>query len=232
MLCDTFCWCQEQIRTALTTSDILDRTCAFLAPYGIAHVAYLHSCHLDAERAVTYSQRWCSKYADEGYVAIDPVVRHATQNLVPCLWSDMSFTKDDADFMARSQQFGVPINGISTCLRDNGPGFAMFSVAGDFTSPRTLKARAELTLTIDIIAKQFHIQLQTLLQIRAEAQRLSPREREVIHWAAEGKTSWETAHILGLTEGTVGQYLHAAVKKLNAVNKANAVAEAVRRGIV
>ncbi|MBA3652161.1 MAG: helix-turn-helix transcriptional regulator [Chthoniobacterales bacterium] len=32
---------------------------------------------------------------------------------------------------------------------------------------------------------------------------MTPREREVLHWLAEGKSNWETAQILECTEETV-----------------------------
>ena len=35
---------------------------------------------------------------------------------------------------------------------------------------------------------------------------LTPRQREVLHWIAEGKTSWETSRILHCTEATVKKH--------------------------
>lgn len=53
---------------------------------------------------------------------------------------------------------------------------------------------------------------------------LAPREKEVLYWAAEGKTSWETANVLGLSEKTVKHYLSNARKRLAVQNTKQAIA--------
>ncbi len=63
-------------------------------------------------------------------------------------------------------------------------------------------------------------------------QRLTKREVECLAWASEGKTSGELAEIVGLSEHTVNHYLLSAAKKLNTVNRIQAVAKALRMGII
>ena len=64
------------------------------------------------------------------------------------------------------------------------------------------------------------------------AQRLTNRETECLAWVAEGKTSGELAEIVGLSEHTVNHYLLSATKKLNSVNRTQAVVKALRLGII
>ena len=54
---------------------------------------------------------------------------------------------------------------------------------------------------------------------------LSKREAECLRWTARGKTSAETALILGLSEHTINNYINSACNKLKAVNRAHAVAK-------
>ena len=61
---------------------------------------------------------------------------------------------------------------------------------------------------------------------------LSRRESECLSWASAGKTSMEMSEILGLSEYTVNHYLNRATRKLDAVNRAQAVAKAVRAGLL
>jgi LuxR family quorum sensing-dependent transcriptional regulator len=61
---------------------------------------------------------------------------------------------------------------------------------------------------------------------------LTPREREILRWAADGKTAWETSVILDLSERTVKFHLIEASRKLNAVNRTSAVAKALARGLI
>lgn len=48
----------------------------------------------------------------------------------------------------------------------------------------------------------------------AASEGLSPRECEVLHWCAQGKTSWEIARILEISERTVNYHLYQAAEKL------------------
>ncbi len=58
---------------------------------------------------------------------------------------------------------------------------------------------------------------------------LTARERDALAWVAEGKSDWEIAVILGLSETTVRFHVDNARKKLGAVNRAQAVARMLRR---
>ena len=61
---------------------------------------------------------------------------------------------------------------------------------------------------------------------------LTNRETEVLGWAAAGKSYWEIAHILGITERTVRFFMTNARRKLNVVSNAQAVAQAVRHDLI
>jgi two-component system response regulator DesR len=56
----------------------------------------------------------------------------------------------------------------------------------------------------------------------AEADPLTDRERQVLRLAADGATSQDIANTLGLSEGTVRNYLSEAIGKLGAVNRVDA----------
>jgi DNA-binding CsgD family transcriptional regulator len=61
---------------------------------------------------------------------------------------------------------------------------------------------------------------------------LTPREIDCLNWTAAGKTSVEISDILSLSEHTVNHYLNRATKKLDTVNRTQAVAKALRMGII
>lgn len=56
---------------------------------------------------------------------------------------------------------------------------------------------------------------------------LSKRETECLTWVASGKTAWEIAQILAISESTVIFHIENAKKKLSAVTISHAVALAV-----
>jgi DNA-binding CsgD family transcriptional regulator len=61
---------------------------------------------------------------------------------------------------------------------------------------------------------------------------LTARERECLAWSAEGKTAWETGVILGISDQTVISHLRNAQRKMRAANRVQAVAMAIRAGLL
>jgi LuxR family quorum-sensing system transcriptional regulator SolR len=58
------------------------------------------------------------------------------------------------------------------------------------------------------------------------------REREVLRWAAEGKTAAEIGGILGIAERTVNFHIRNIFEKLGAANKVQAVVKAISGGLI
>ena len=61
---------------------------------------------------------------------------------------------------------------------------------------------------------------------------LTDRERDVLSWAARGKTAEDTADILMIGHETVQTHLENARRKLNALNKTHAVVTAIHLGLI
>ena len=59
---------------------------------------------------------------------------------------------------------------------------------------------------------------------------ISGRELQCLEWVSKGKTSWETAAILGLSERTVNFHLLNACRKLNGYGRQAGVVQAMRLG--
>jgi LuxR family quorum sensing-dependent transcriptional regulator len=61
---------------------------------------------------------------------------------------------------------------------------------------------------------------------------LTSREKEVLRWAANGKSAWEIGEILDIAKRTVDEHVQTAIRKLSAANRTHAVALALRDGII
>jgi len=61
---------------------------------------------------------------------------------------------------------------------------------------------------------------------------LTQRQNEVLHWLQLGKTNWEIAQILGTSEDTIKYHVSQLFEKLNARNRAQAVATALLLRII
>jgi LuxR family transcriptional regulator, quorum-sensing system regulator LasR len=77
-----------------------------------------------------------------------------------------------------------------------------------------------------------HSSLGVIRAIEDSPVRLSPRQREVLTWSAEGKTTWETSVIIKCTEATVNYHLRQVIRKLEATNKTHAVSRALHLGLI
>ena len=61
---------------------------------------------------------------------------------------------------------------------------------------------------------------------------LTDREREVLTWVGRGKTSWEIAMILSVSDRTVNFHCDRAMRRLDVVNRTQAVAKAFACGMI
>lgn len=85
---------------------------------------------------------------------------------------------------------------------------------------------------LNAVANEVFAKIVDLSSARRVGSALSRREVECLAWASAGKTSLEMSEILGLSEYTVNHYLNRATRKLDAVNRVQAVAKAVRAGLL
>ncbi|OJV00291.1 MAG: LuxR family transcriptional regulator [Shinella sp. 65-6] len=85
---------------------------------------------------------------------------------------------------------------------------------------------------LNALANHIFTEVVELRAGRRQNVSLSRREIECLSWASAGKTSVEMSEILGLSEYTVNHYLNRATRKLDAVNRVQAVAKAIRAGLL
>jgi DNA-binding CsgD family transcriptional regulator len=62
--------------------------------------------------------------------------------------------------------------------------------------------------------------------------KVTDREREIIHWMAEGKTASEIGTILSISYITVNNHITSARAKFDAVNSMQLVAKAIRHHVI
>lgn len=61
---------------------------------------------------------------------------------------------------------------------------------------------------------------------------LTSREIEVLTWVALGKSAREIGDILNIAKRTVDEHVQSAIRKTGAINRTNAVAIALRDGVI
>ena len=94
------------------------------------------------------------------------------------------------------------------------------------TQPELVAVRALInSITTEIYNKLLAIDGQN-----TKAVVLTPREKEILLWGADGKTSEEIAMILGLSPNSVNFHHKTIQKKLGTSNRAQAIAHAIIKG--
>jgi LuxR family quorum sensing-dependent transcriptional regulator len=203
--------------------------CGFHA-YIMAGLPSPGSSLLDLTVANGWPPEWFDIYTRENFSSIDPIPQFGASTVQPFEWSDARYDKESNPaahvVMTRAAEFRL-IQGYCIPLHYDEGG-AVISMA---TEQLTIDPIARSAL--QLIGIYAHNRIRSLGRSKPEKRDLlSSREREVLRWAADGKTAWETSVILRISERTVKFHLIQASKKLNAVNRTAAVAKALARGLI
>lgn len=176
---------------------------------------------------------WLEHYLREDYIDCDPLVRVMRTQYAPVAWTtaaESSATSNRCKLMFDElAQFKMK-DGIAVPVVTLEGVTVSVSLAGEVVEldPREigmLQLAAMHTVTRAM-------QLAEIAKSQVGRRELTLRERECIRWAALGKSEWEISQILGISEHTSEKHLLSAKSKLGAVNRVQAVAEAIRLGYI
>ncbi len=179
----------------------------------------------------TYPQQWMAQYQSENYYAIDPVLKpeNFIQGHLP--WTDQLFAGAE-ELWNGARDHGLR-RGITQCLMlpNHAMGFLSVSRTGAIESAF---ANEEIELRLQILVQ---MALMALLRfedamVMPPEMKFSKREREILKWTAEGKTSAEIAIILSISENTVNFHQKNMQRKFNAPNKTQIACYAAATGMI
>lgn len=181
-----------------------------------------------------YPEEWMTHYTINNYYDIDPVLPLCFKTNKPFKWDWMMQNTPQSEaakkLMFEAEEahlydgLGVPIHGINSELA--GVGMAS-------STKNTDLSRADAGL-IRALCFQFHIAFN---EKETEGERLkhivlTPREKEILLWAAEGKSDQVISDILSLSYATVRFHMNNIFKKLEVNERTLAVVKAIRHGLI
>jgi LuxR family quorum sensing-dependent transcriptional regulator len=174
-----------------------------------------------------WPRAWIDRYQRENMIVDDPVALLVRAQCKTFWWNEAAerypsrtaqrVMRISADEHNLREGISVPIHGLS--------GYeGTISVAG----PAIERSKGVL-LAIEMAGMAT---FRTALRLRPKSRGyvLTAREREVMQWAAAGKTAWDTSEILRISEQTVKTHIVSACSKLQVCSKIQAVAESIRLG--
>ncbi|WP_371872943.1 LuxR family transcriptional regulator [Notoacmeibacter sp. MSK16QG-6] len=182
----------------------------------------------------TYCPEWVSHYFQNGYESIDPLLTFGPNSLHPIQWSSVDLNRSTSEFFSASRDFGIGSKGITISVRGLRQESALVSYSKECSDIEWKSYCNDLISDLYYLSSLIHEQAVLLQssEIGLAGIRLSTRETETLSWAARGKTAWETAQILGLSEKTVQFYLSNACTKLGTTTKTHAVATAISEHMI
>ncbi len=223
--------CKNDSDLTRLVARIKDLVCA---DHGICGIGVINSGRLSSVKKIfnlDYPDQWMRLYASKELYKVDPIVRHNMISEKSYFWDEATEKltgKEDISFMRLAGDFRLRY-GIAAGFKGGRSGLATlfsFSGAGD-------RFREHHKEILNTLVPHVHTALERVCAIeRNKAMDLSGREREVLAWVKEGKTNWEISMILNISERTVKFHVQNIEHKLNAVNKAHAIALAMEHGLV
>lgn len=179
----------------------------------------------------TFPMEWGRRYLTRGYAFHDPTVQRLGYSTAPFAWSDATDEHADDPLARRVMDEAADFHlrdGLTIPLMTLDGETAGFSVSGE----RLAIDPADRGMLQLIATYAFGHLLLLNGQSPAASARLAPREREALQWAAEGKTDWEIGEVMGISAHGVDFHLRSARAKLGTANRTQAVAIALRRGLI
>jgi DNA-binding CsgD family transcriptional regulator len=179
---------------------------------------------------------WAPYVLDAAASARDPCLALIRTSYAPFAYDQKLYVDGGAgDLWEEQAPFGFK-TGISAFSHAK-PGRLMCTIGMDRDEPlpkdrlELMRLLADLQLMV-AFAQDTAFKLLLADQVDPQVIDLSARERDVLAWASQGKTAWETGMLLSISEHTVNKHLASAAKRLGCSSKAQAVAKAIARGLL
>lgn len=223
----------EQFDRAETIAALSNQLSRAVATFGYQFLCCLSAPGIQArafdERVLlnNWPKGWLDQYSTSNFHQHDPISISIRTRTEAFRWAEIPIPPDDRlakDLMAISSNeygmrhgFCVPIHSLSGYQA--GISFAGFEI----------EDAKEVDASLQLIGIYAFNRLTNLKSIGKEPI-LTTREKEVLRWAAAGKTAWDTGTILDIAADTVNKHIASAMRKLNVYSRVQAVAESIRRG--
>ncbi len=225
----------RKIDVQLDKFGVFDVVQGFGLKYGFEYVTVGQLVHpslqdMDyAELGVSnYPEDFQQEYIKGNYLLHDPVINRALTAQDAFIWTDLisAATRRGRDIFEKCRSYGMEM-GVTVPIHmpDRTPGIV--SYAGHAVDLSTEDVDA-----LELIGVHGYSKLLDIYDAAKQkgTVRLTPREVDVLHYVACGKTDIEIGRLLNLGHYSVKDHLSNARRKLGAANRAHCVVIAIRDG--
>lgn len=151
---------------------------------------------------------------------------------MPLVWTEDLFD-DTREFWEDARAYGLNHGWAQSCMNMQGiRGMLTLARSADSLSEDELKESNHRMVWLTQVAHQCMCNLISPRILPETAIQLSAREKDVLRWTSEGKTSGEISQIINITERTVNFHIARSMEKLNCANKTAATVKASILGLL
>ena len=165
----------------------------------------------------------------------DPVAQHCKTRSVPIIWNQDTYARAGHGERWEAQARYGYCTGVALALHMPDGRHFFFGVDSDRSLPADPRELTRVVADVQLFAVLAQDAAQRIFvppPADPAAPALTPRELEVLRWTMEGKTAWEVGAVLGISERTAVLHVQNAMRKLDCVNKHQAVLKALRLGLI
>ena len=181
----------------------------------------------------TLPHAWLQHYRRQRLDIIDPTLTQSPRSCLPVDWTTLAQgSPEGRRFFEQASQFGIKTTGLTVPVRDETAGMGLFCVTADLRPAEWRNYLRKHLGDIVYLGMLYHHDIESTQINKDKRARLNEKETAALAWAATGKTAWETAQILGLSERSVTHHIQSSCVKLRAANKTHAVALAMQERLI
>jgi len=206
---------------------------------GFDYVALVHHVHVttpeaasQAVQVVQYPEAWHAVVAARGYFTDDPVLAACQRSAAAFLWSDLprilEMTSRQKEIMESAgacglaEGFTVPVNVPGEFM-----GSCSFGLGPGRPAPREALPAAQYVGCFAFEAARRIQRLERQDRTGEALPRLTQRQFDCLVLAAQGRSDWHIAQLLGISSDTVHQHIEDAKKRYGVSSRTQLVVRAL-----
>ena len=177
-----------------------------------------------------YPAAWVSAFSDSKLYEIDPVLLQAERSPFTFFWNDRAFraqlTGAQTEILAAAGSLGIQRGYTIPIHLSWVPGALRASCS---LVPNGKSIDASSCAVAQLLATHFYAaatrEYHPWTSVTPIA--LSPRERQCLELAAQGKSDWVIGRVLGLSKGTAHKYMENIKRRLGVATRVQAIVQAL-----
>lgn len=221
-----------ELTSAPTVSKAIDVYQDAIEPFGVRlykNMVVANTVRTGGEQvlASNWPEEWDAFYQGRRAFTFDPVAAEGLKN-DGFYWRDLgpAPTPEGRQLMADAREIGM-IDGFTAVRRVPGASPVAATLAGEDLDWSDMECGVVTMVSNTLMSRMLYLRE---IEVAPAIQELSPRERDIMTYAASGKHDKEIARELELSHETIRFYWKSIRRKLGATDRANAVAVALWSG--